>query len=61
MKGGIERAFFHVQHLAGVIAHGRHDRVAVQARAAREDLQYQRADAAAPAQPGDSDIDSGGR
>lgn len=60
VKGGIERAFSHLQHLAGVIAHGRHDRASVQARTAREDLQGPNV-ASALARPADSDIDSGGR
>jgi hypothetical protein len=61
LKGGIERAFLHVQHLAGIIAHGRRERVAVQARATREDLQGRDIDASAPAQAADSDTDSGAR
>jgi pilus assembly protein CpaC len=61
VKGGIAQAFFHMQHLAGFIAHGRHDRAALQARTAREDLRYRRGDDSTPAEPVYSDTDSGGR
>ena len=55
LKSGIAQAF---QHLAGAISHGRHDRVAVQARAARDRIVNA---ASAPSDSVDSDTDLGGR